>query len=89
MANEVKHRKKNVKKEEVKPEKTKKEGETPKNEEKLKKEAGLDSLKSPLSTSNNKLAFLWYLISPIFAAIFTLKADQLLDHAISRTQSQS
>ena len=36
----------------------------------------------------SKSSWLWYLISPLFAILFTLKADQLLDDAISRTEAR-
>ena len=39
-------------------------------------------------SKSSKWSILWYLISPCFACYFTMKADEILDGAIARTQQR-
>ena len=46
-------------------------------------------VKSPSQEAKtSKWTFLWYLVSPLIALLFTLKADQILDETISRTEAR-
>ena len=52
-----------------------------KSEKKTEKPAKTES-------KSSKWSILWYLISPCFACYFTMKADEILDGAIARTQQR-
>ena len=39
-------------------------------------------------SKSSKWSIIWYLISPCFACYFTMKADEILDGAIARTQQR-
>lgn len=62
---------------------------TEKKDEKTKsEEPSKNSEKVVEVTKTSKWTWLWYLISPLFALVFTLQADQLLDEAITRTETR-
>lgn len=65
---------------EVRKRKVEKKAEKPDKEQKVERPAK--------ESTKSKWPFLWYLISPLIALLFTLKADQILDDTISRTEAR-